>query len=339
MRLKILGVSSGLGASLFPFKKYLVGNIECRGLFHTTNNENWVNNFGSIQLIKTISKPWKLDDKPNIIISSPDCGSGSVLRYSRAKELGDHKKNISLILFFSSMEKYKPKFFLFENLDGLFKSFKEEDFRQALSSYRLVIHNTSVSAFGNSQYSRKRLIIVGIREDLDKRVDKYFKLPNLESNTKTCKELYGDLTATRNPEICHERESYTDVISIHARKRMRICDIQEEWVTRLKGKKRWTTTPEFKFSTAPGVYRNLDDDYPSTARKANRQFDGRGLMLTPRQLARIQGVPDEFKLHYDPKKHNYWINKGRTVVTKSPPYEISLWFKRCLIKLNKKQLI
>jgi site-specific DNA-cytosine methylase len=130
------------------------------------------------------------------------------------------------------------------------------------------------------------------------------------------------------------REDFDTVISIHARRRMSLRAIANEWNTRLKGKKRWEVDGG-KFSTAPGVYRNMNDDYPATARKANRQFGEEGFTLTPRHLARIQGVPDEFKIWVDVNKLGYCINKGRTVVTKTPPYEISVWFKKCLIKALK----
>lgn len=333
MKYKVLGVSSGLGVSLYPFKENLIGNIESRGLFHTPGNEQWNANFHGIPLFKKINHSQEFN--PDVIISSPDCGSGSILRMSRAKKYGDHKENESLKLFFDFVFLKKPKFFLFENLDGLFKSFPKEEFIDKLSQYRLIIHNASVKHWGNSQINRKRLIIVGIRKDLPTKIDKYFKLPHYEDRIQHCSELYGDLN-TQNANKGHVRENIMEVISIHARKRMSLLNIKHTWDKRLKGKKRWITEPGFKFSTAPGVYRNLNKDFPATARKANRQFDKDGFTLTPRQLARVQGIPDDFKIYFDDTKQDkYWINKGRTVVTKTPPYEISVWFKNKLEKALK----
>ena len=332
---KVLGVSSGLGVSLFPFKEHLIANVEFRGIFHTKNNEQWKVNFGEIPLHKDPKLKQPLPGEPDVIISSPDCGSGSILRYSRSKELGNHEENDSLSLFFRLIEFYTPKFFLFENLEGLFKSFPKAKFKEFTHNYRLIIHNASVAHFGNSQKNRVRLIIVGIRKDLPKKIDKYFKLPHYKE-PKTCRELYGDLGEDGNGQICHIREDIDDNISIHARRKLTLREIQHQWKTRLKGKKRWNTEPGFKFSTAPGVYRNLRNDFPATARKANRQFDFNGLTLSPRQLARIQGIPDEFELYYDVMKQKYWINKARTCVTKTPPYEVSVWFKAKLEKALRK---
>lgn len=335
MDYKVLGINSGLGVSLFPFKKNLIGNVEMRGIFHTPGNEQWKANFGLIPLRRDTT--FFLLEKPDVIISSPDCGSGSVFRFSRSKELGDHKNNKSLAMFFENINYYKPKFFLFENLNGLFKSFPETDFAELLKDYRLIKHLESVSKWGNSQKSRKRLVIVGVRRDQPKVMDKIFrKLPE-QVPLLRCWELYGDL-GLADRSIGHLREPIDTSISIHAKKKMTLEEIRQHWKTRLKGKKRWVTEPGFNFTTAPGVYRNLNHDYPATARKANRQFAQDGLTLTPRQLARIQGIPDSFKIYIGPddNKIGYWINKGRTVCTKTPPYEIGLWFKKCLIKIQKR---
>ncbi len=331
MDLIVLGISSGIGVSLFPFKDCLVGNIENRSLFHTKKNEQWKANFGKIPLDRSIFREFP---KVDAIISSPDCGSGSVLRYSRAKKLGDHTKNDSLGLFFDGIKHYKPKFFLFENLEGLFKSFPENKFRKKLQNYELILHNASVAFWGNSQIYRKRLIIVGIRKDLvekSPKLIKAFKKPDLREHNKTCKELYGDLGFEQNWESGHVREDITSVISIYGGKKLSLQEIRQWWLENPKAK-RWVVEDR-KYSRAPGVYRNLKNDYPATARKANRQYDHYGLTLTPRQLARIQGVPDSFKLYIDPDNKNYWINKARTAVTKTPPYEISLWFRMKLEKI------
>lgn len=330
---KVIGVNAGLGVALFPFKNNLLLNIENRGVFHTKNSEQWEANFRGIPLYERLHLNKDLIKKIDILISSPDCGSGSILRLSRAKQYGNHKENHSLLMFFEAVDFYKPKIFLFENLEALFKSLPEKDFDTLLGDYRLIKHTASVKHFGNSQVNRKRLVIVGIRRDLPKKLLKYFKLPDYSNRIKDCQSIYGDLGIEPNIELCHVREPQSDVISIHAGKRMSIAEITDTWNGALRGKSRWHLFyPGYKFTTAPGVYKNPATAYPATARKANRQFDHLGLMLSPRQLARVMGVPDKFKLHFDTARPGYWINKGRTCVTKGMVYEVSKWFKRQLIK-------
>lgn len=349
MKYNVLGVSSGIGVSLFPFKDHLVGNIEPRAIFHAEGEPQWVANFRGIPLWKDF-KPAKEHLKGkhiHLMISSPDCGSGSILRYSRAKKLGDIKGNASLDYFFAGVNHFKPDFFYFENLPSISRSLPDVDFDEKLDGYNIIRHNSSVAAWGNSQLFRKRLIVIGISKKIPlESVKKYFKLPR-ETNHKTCFELYGDLDkwdATPGDSevnwlkaimtLGHARETGSETISIHGGRRMLVRDIRKAWKD-IKGR-RWPVTDGHKYKTAPGVYRNRKNDYPATARKANRQFDHNGQMLTPRQLARIQGVPDEFKIYNDPAgrdKLNYWINKGRAAVTKTPPYEISVWLKRKLEKI------
>lgn len=329
----VIGVNAGLGVALYPFKNNLLFNIESRGIFHTPKNEQWQSNFANIPLYKQLYLNKTQYSKVDVLISSPDCGSGSIFRLSRAKEYGNHKENHSLLMFFEAIDFYKPKIFLFENLEGLFKSFPEKDFDELLKNYRLIKHKTSVAYFGNSQKTRKRLVIVGVRRDLPKKTLKYFRLPDKRDKIKACWELDIFLGVPENPTLCHVREDRDTEISIHAGKKMRLSEIQGIWQTILKGKKRWHLYyPGFKFSTAPGVYRNLKNDYPATARKANRQFDFNGLTMSPRQLARIMGVPDKFNLYFDTARPGYWINKGRTCVTKGMVYEVATWFKKSLIK-------
>lgn len=343
MSYKVLGVNSGGGVSLFPFEQGdIVGNIETRSVFYTKDDAQWHLNFKAPfirdydqALAELKEKKMKID----IIVSSPNCGSGSVLRYSRAKKLGDNKENVSLLQFINSVRKLKPKFFLFENLQALYKSFPKDEFKANFKKYHFISFKKPVSAWGNSQVNRKRLIIVGVRKDLghDRAYwKKIFKLPKIASDElQTCGELYKDLDKNASFGGGNIREYMGNTITMYGGFRLGLSEIRDLWLNEYAGKKRWPAIDR-KYSNAPGVYRNLLNDYPATARKANRQFDHNGLMLTPRQLARIQGVPDIFKLWYDHEMdHNYCINKGRTVVTKTPPYEISEWFVECLEKLEK----
>lgn len=339
MSYNVLGVSSGGGISLFPARDHVIGNIEPRAIFHTPKNQQWKLNFKMVPLLREL--PLMESDlfNPmgvNVIVSSPDCGSGSILRLSVNKELGDIKDNLSLSLFFRSIRRYKPDFFYFENLPAMFKSLPEKKFRKKVKRYNLIIHQASVSMWGNSQIHRKRMVIIGIRKDLvNCNYEKLFKMPDYRERNRTCLELYGDLdNGYQTIGICaetgHVREALFDVVTVYSGFKCTVAEMQRYWQESPK-EKRWQVTGR-KFTNAPGVYRNRKRDYPNTARKANRQFDHSGLMLTPRQLARIQGVPDEFKIHVDIDRLNYWINKGRALVTKTPPMEISTWFFN---KLNK----
>ena len=156
--LRVLGVCGGQGALLFPFKDKLIGNIEPRGVFHTAKEEQFLKGY-------ELPKDWH----PDIILSSPDCGSCSVMRLSKSKTLGDPKSNKSIQLVFQSIQYYEPALFLIENLPRLLSLISKEMLMDFFKNYKLIFHERSVSDFGNSQVSRKRLVIVGVHLDKGKK--------------------------------------------------------------------------------------------------------------------------------------------------------------------------
>lgn len=332
--MKVLGICGGNGVMLYPFRKYLVGNIEPRSIFYTKNQEQWHANFPNIPMVKTL-RELELA-KPDVLIGHPDCGHSSMLSYSRKKTLGVARENPSLQLYLEAVDFYRPKIFALENLPKLLSQYSREDFEALFLPYYLIFHECSVTAFGNSQPGRKRLIIIGLRKDITSKAMTRFKLPTSNSPVKTTGELLKGLKNTRGhaaEELGHIRESINEEITIYGGKKLTAAQIQKEWTTQRAKDKRWKVEDR-KYTTAPGVYRNLADEPPATVRKGNREFNPEGLMMTPRERARIQGVPDEFKIVYHSDNPKYWINKGRVTVTKTPPMELANWLYRRIKSLK-----
>lgn len=334
--MKILGINGGNGVILHPLKEYVVGNFEPRAVFHTASNKQWYSNFPeSAPIIKDWDLCKKRINKVDVIVGAPDCGHSSILSYSRKKSLGEPKENISLTYYIRAVKYYRPKVFLMENLPALLDTYGKKDLLEAFEGYHIKILRGSMADWGNSQINRERILIVGM---INPKWKKKFKRPELNGNIKTCKELLEGLE-DEDIELGHVRENIALPFTMYAGFKITGIDAALRWRNELKGKSRWPVENR-NFSTAPAVYRNLDDAYPATARKANRQFNSKGLSMSPRELARIQGVPDEFKIYFEDdedttyKEMVYWINKGRTTVTKCPPYEIGVWFKECLLKLK-----
>lgn len=328
--MKVLGICTGNGMAIHAMKPYVIGSIEPRACFHTKGEKQWNANFKG----KFFERHLVDGISPDVIITNPDCGHSSIFRLSRAKKNIDSSTNDSLWLSISGILAYKPKFFLLENLPGFLKTFKKSRFKKLFKKdYRLLFHEGPVSDFGNSQIHRKRIIIIGIRRDAPLRVKKIMQKIYPVREIKFTGRLLKGLKK-RDWDLGHVWEAANEPLTIYGGKKITLEDARKFWRNNPTAK-RWPVYDR-KYTTAPGVYRNLADEYPATARKQNRQFNPRGLQMSPRELARIQGVPDNFKIYMEPEQAQYWINKGRVTIAKSAPYEIAEWFYLQLLKVNKK---
>ncbi len=324
MRPYILGICAGNGVLLHPMKDQVIGNIEPRAVYHTKENYQWKLNFRASSIDKNFDVRYQ-KKMVNVIMGHPDCGHSSILSYSRKKSLGNPKENLSLIAFINSIEQYQPDVFLLENLPKLLDNMDVLDY---IDGYHFKLFQESVTAWGNSQVSRIRLVIIGVRKDIPKQSLKYFKLPEPQE-VKTSKQLIKDLV--KGTHDCHFREADDHYVCLYYRgkKKITLKLARQAWQEDFKGLSRWPVEDR-KFTNQPGIYRNLAHRPPFTVRKQDRQFNHKGYIMTPRELARIQGIPDNFKIWYDPEKSKYSLNKGRVTIGKSPPYEIGLWFRHCL---------
>lgn len=331
--LKVLGVCAGQGALLFPFRKHLIGNIEIRGVFHTPGEEQWKANFGDIPFHKGFCLQ-EFDKKVDIILSSPDCGHSSVMRLSKVKELGNPKDNRSLNLVIAAILEYKPKIFLIENLPRLLSLLSRDFFEKTFKDYKFIFHERSVSDYGNSQVSRKRLIILGVHKKTGK---KYLNAFNEVFQVKTptiTRNLLNDYQNPLNYNIPIEKTlAMYDYRKLPAKKNLTVRKIQLLWNSDFKNEKKWPIKTA-KMSTLPGVYRLELDKAPLTLRPADRQFRPDGYPLGILDFKAIMGFPKAYKIFMDEGNYLYWLNKARYTIAKGSVYEVGIWFKRCLKKVN-----
>lgn len=327
--MNVLGISAGQGGLLFPFRKRLLGNIEPRGVFHTPGEEQWKANFKDVPFYKGYCLQ-EFDEKVDIIISSPDCGASSIMRLSKVKELGKPKDNRSLNLVIEGINYYKPKIFLIENLPRLLSLLPNKYLQEAFKDYKLIFHERSVSDYGNSQVSRKRLIIIGVHKKTGK---KYLNAFNEVFQVKTPK-LTRDLLFVSpygsNYNIPIEKTlAMYDYRKLPEKKNLTVEKIQVLWNSAFKNEKKWPIKTA-KMSTLPGVYRLELDKPPLTLRPADRQFRPDGYPLGINDFKVIMGFPKKFKIYIDQENYLYWLNKARYTIAKGSVFEIAIWFKRCL---------
>lgn len=330
--LKVLGVCQGQGALLFPLKKYVIGNIEPRGVFHTKCESQWKINFGELPFVKTLDQFQKVyQGKVDIILSSANCGASSILSYSRKKSLGKPKEDPTINLFIESVKLYKPKVFLLENLPRLMDFISLDDWKKIFPKYDFVVHCHSVGEFGNSQLSRKRLILIGIKKKISSKYLKHFQNIFQVNTTKSTREL---LELSYGYTITNYSEPLSKIVPMYdyrdpEKKNLNLQRIQELWTGDFKNEYKWPIKSK-KMNTLPGVYRNHPDKYPMTVRPSSRQFNPDGSVMGIRDYFVIMGFPKKYKIYFDDNNYQYWVNKIRIALTKGPVYEIGTWFKVCL---------
>jgi site-specific DNA-cytosine methylase len=327
---RVLGISSGNGVLTYALKENVIGNVECRSDYYIGGKPyQWDINYPGIPMMKVLPNYEKVD----VVIGHPKCGMSSKFALSRGKKFGTHVGEESLDLFIEGIQKYNPLFFFMENLEKFTDSFPGEELESLFPNHYLVKIRGSVSRFGNSQLTRKRLVLVGIHLQIATQpVIRIFKKvpPEFRGELKTTAELLKDLP--KNGRLTEDLDS---VITMYSGYKISLREAQEFWQSN-PHLRHWPAGGAMK--TAPGVYINRENDYPLTVRKTNRQFNPQGIQMSPRELARIQGIPDCFLFYEDGNKTRS-INKARTTVGSSPPFEISSWIRDRLTKFYKKYTI
>ncbi len=328
---RILGISAGNGVMTYALKENVIGNVECRSDYYIGGLPyQWELNYPGVPMMKVLPNIEKVD----VVIGHPKCGVSSKFALSRGKKYGTHVGEESLDLFIEGIKKYNPLFFFMENLEKFLDSFPGEELENLFPNHFLIKHRGSVSRFGNSQVTRKRLLIVGINTRIAtptvirhfKKLGKDFLNPELRGTRELLKGL---------PENGHITEDLDSVITMYAGYKISLREAREVWLMNPE-MRHWPAGGAMK--TAPGVYINRENDPPLTVRKTNRQFNPNGIQMSPRELARIQGIPDSFWLYQDGNK-TLSINKGRVTVANTPPFEISKWVRSRLNSFYKKYTI
>jgi site-specific DNA-cytosine methylase len=346
-KMNVLGVCGGQGPMLFPYlgnKHFkVVGNLEPRAIFHTPKEEQWKINFGqNIPFFKDMfDQEMGIGDvRVDIIVGSPSCGASSKFGRTGRKDgelYGKPGEDKSLQMYLNRVRKYKPKFFLLENLPKMLELFKIEDLSNAIDNqYMLIPHAGSVCLWGNSQKNRVRMVLVGVRLDCKDALSA-FKEVFPVNTLKNCKLILKEADKEIN---YYEPLDYK--LSLYDRDdekkpNLTVQQVHDLYRGKFKDEYFWPTYIE-KMRYIPGVYRNAKFKGPATIRPANRQFSHTGWPIGLDEFRIIMGFPKEFKVHIDksnPKVFLYWLNKGRVTFAKGAVYEMGLWFYQCIKKAKK----
>lgn len=299
--MKILSLFSGCGGLDLGFKKANF-DIVAANEFDKTIWKTFELNHPETSLIKKDIRKIDADmDLPkNIdgIIGGPPCQSWS--EAGSLKGINDERGQL-FFDYIRILKNKKPKFFLAENVSGMLANRHIDAVNNIMQLFSNCGYDVSLNLVNAKDYAvpqeRKRIFYIGFRRDLNVN----FQFPDgstiLDSQKITLKQTIFDLQDTaipaleknkHNPKAINNNEYYTGSYSPIFMSRNRIKNWDEQAFTVQASGRQCQLHPQ-----APKMQKISTNKYIFAKGKEHLYR-----RLTVREIARIQGFPDDFKFDY-----------------------------------------
>ena len=206
------------------------------------------------------------------------------------------------------LTEFRPKFFLAENVSGMLANRHSEAVQNILKLFREAGYNVSLTLVNAKDYGvaeeRKRVFYIGFRDDLDVQ----FKFPQgstAEDDKKlTLRDIIWDLQDTavpagpknhHNPAAVNNNEYYTGDFSSIFMSRNRVKGWDEQAFTVQASGRQCQLHPQ-----APKMVK-MDKDVCRFVKGQEHLYR----RMTIREVARVQGFPDDFRFVYEETNNAY----------------------------------
>lgn len=331
--MKIISLFSGCGGLDLGFEKAGF-EIPVANEFDKTIWETFTVNHPNTHLIKgDIRNVNKHDIAPYIdevdgIIGGPPCQSWS--EAGALKGIDDARGQL-FYDYIRILEDFRPKFFLAENVSGMLANRHSEAVKNILKLFDDAGYNVSLTLVNAKDYGvaeeRKRVFYIGFRKDLN--IDFTFPEGSTKSDSDklTLKDIIWDLKDSavpslkmnkHNPEAVNNNEYFTGSYSPIFMSRNRVKSWDEQAYTVQASGRQCQLHPQ-----APKMVKVGKNDC--------RFVEGKEHLyrrMTVREVARVQGFPDDFKFIYKN------LNDGYKMIGNAVPvnlaYEIACEIKKVL---------
>lgn len=301
---------------------------------------NWTNETNNIygqtnsDLVKKLGLKGIIQDRSvDVVIGGPPCQAYSIAGRAQDKNsMKDDYRNYLFESFVKVVDEFRPKLFVFENVPGIltakpgeklvidriFEAFSEIGY-QIKESKRLKKATYTASDFGVPQ-KRNRVIIIGVRKDLNIEVDEIYHSidEQMTSDLKTVADAIKDLPKfmplseplkVKRKNISHSGDA--DQVSQHTPRYHNPSDVNifKQWVA--QGMNKLTNDEKISFynslkgkSSNHAKYRNLEWDQPSPTIVAHLYKDGlmfihpdanQARSITIREAALLQSFPMDYQ--------------------------------------------
>lgn len=259
------------------------------------------------------------------IIGGPPCQSWSEAGSLRGIE--DARGQL-FFDYIRILKEFKPKFFLAENVSGMLANRHNEAVQNILKMFEEAGYDVSLTLVNAKDYGvaeeRKRVFYIGFRKDL--KIDFVFPKGSTEDDEKkiTLRDIIWDLQETavpsgeknhHNPKAVNNNEYFTGAYSPIFMSRNRVKSWDEQAFTVQASGRQCQLHPQ-----APKMvkYGKNDCRFVEGKEKLYRR-------MTIREVARVQGFPDDFKFIYEDTNNAYKMIGNAVPVNLA--YEIAVAIK------------
>lgn len=330
--MKVISLFSGCGGLDLGFERAGF-EIPVANEFDKTIWATFKANHPATKLIEDDIRNIKEEDFPSDvdgIIGGPPCQSWSEAGSLRGI---DDERGQLFYDYIRILKKVQPKFFLAENVSGMLASRHDAAVKNIIAMFEECGYNVSVTMVNAKDYGvaeeRKRVFYIGFRKDIE--IDFVFPKGSTADNEKkiTLRDIIWDLQDTAvpaapknyaNPEAINNNEYFTGAYSTIFMSRNRVKNWDEQAFTVQASGRQCQLHPQ-----APKMVKFDKNDC--------RFVEGKEHLyrrMTVREVARVQGFPDDFRFIYD-KVDNAYKMIGNAVPV-NLAYEIAASIKEQLEK-------
>ncbi len=240
-----------------------------------------------------------LDGDVDGIIGGPPCQSWSEAGALRGIE--DERGQL-FFDYIRILKDFQPKFFLAENVSGMLANRHSEAVQNILKLFEDAGYDVSLTLVNAKDYGvaqeRKRVFYIGFRKDLNIKFE--FPKGSTEDDDKkiTLRDIIWDLQFTavpaapknkHNPEAINNNEYFTGAYSTIFMSRNRVKSWDEQGYTVQASGRQCQLHPQ-----APKMVKVGKNDCRFVEGKEDLYR-----RMTIREVARVQGFPDDFQFIYD----------------------------------------
>jgi DNA (cytosine-5)-methyltransferase 1 len=329
--MNVISLFSGCGGLDLGFEKAGF-DIPIANEFDPTIYETFKVNHPRTHLIEgDVRKVTKEDIAPFIsgevdgIIGGPPCQSWSEAGTLRGIE--DERGQL-FFDYIRILKEFKPKFFLAENVSGMLANRHKEAVQNILNLFEKAGYDVTLTMVNAKDYGvaeeRKRVFYIGFRKDLN--IDFVFPKGSTSDDDKklTLRDIIWDLQETavpagpknrHNPNAINNNEYFTGAYSPIYMSRNRVKGWDEQAFTVQASGRQCQLHPQ-----APKMEKFGKNDYRFVEGSENLYR-----RMTIREVARVQGFPDDFKFIYTETNNAYKMIGNAVPVNLA--YEIAVAIK------------